>query len=283
VGSDSLFGKLKRIWDNVRGNRRNLEQDILPTKTQNALSSLMEDWSNPVAATEELYEGLRKNQPDLVRKALNRGADPYNHQGNRFRDPALIQIIELNSCYTEKLDYVRPLVEAGGDFDQLRQSFKSSFNASAPRLDRSILSLGSLNFREGDKECAAFLLANLIAYDLEKGRSYTLPIDSVLAGIGPALPTTRDEETSRWNAAQAMTENQHALVDYVSRSGDPQAVFLRAHADHPDARQWMVRMEPIHPDNYSRPTLALENVAEQATEAFLHRKNHSWKPPQKDL
>jgi hypothetical protein len=236
MGVSSMLDELKNTWKTVVG--RGYEE----------CSSLSE-----ALATRDLYDALNSNQPDRLRDALNRGANPY-HQATPHWEPALVHILRLNSSYTGKLDYMRPLVEAGGDFDRLRESYKSKnpLGPNASHLDGRILSLGHVNFKEGDQECAAFLLAHLMKYDLEKGRSYTLPVDSALAGIKLNSPPHL-QEVICWRAVKSMTENQRALVEYVHNSTDPAAEFLRSHADHPDAWQWMTEMNPINP-RYIKPS-----------------------------
>lgn len=203
----------------------------------------------------DLLASMGKKDLSAFLQALEDGADPDCREliaTRRIRISPLATICsDLPSRYPNKLDYVRPLVEKGADLLALRrQNGPESFT-------ESVLYMGFQNYREGDEKCAAYLLAHLVADDISRGETYDLKdiLSKIFATVGGSLPNN-DDDRVRVQYAEAITQNQHALVDYVATSQEPVATYLRSQEDHPSSDAWMKKIEPIQHESYPRPTQA---------------------------
>lgn len=193
---------------------------------------------------------------------IKRGANPDCKIQTNPNDPPLWKIFNYPSCYENKIAMARVLIESGSDLDYVRNKSQSSFFGDH-WFDERVLSLGSYNDRAGDEIAAGYILAQLIAHDVRKGRAYTLPIEEILDGVGSPKrgDTNSVGEQARSETAAAIIRNQHALVDYVATSNDKTAQYLRTRNDHPDSIIWLEKMAPINVDHYPRPTTSLLETA----------------------
>lgn len=218
----------------------------------------------------DLLRALYTKNPGQLANSISRGADPDCKTAFQEKDimyPPLLEIIIHHALsFPNKLDYIRPLVQ-GGPNGAADLSFLRKCCTTMP-LDNAVLRLGFLSYEEGDKECAGFLLAHLIALDIAEGQNYDFNalINAVLAGIGGVSKNTAGDEV-RAEAAAIITQNQHELVEYVNSSNDPVAVFLKSQKAHPSSSAWMTKMGSVNPDDYSRPSPEFMNYVERVVDS----------------
>lgn len=218
----------------------------------------------------DLLRALYTKNPEQLANSISRGADPDCKTAFQEEDimlPPLLEIIIYHALsFPNKLDYIRPLVQ-GGPNGGADLSFLRKCCTTMP-LDNAVLRLGFLSYKEGDKECAGFLLAHLIALDIADGHDYDFNalINAVFGGIGGVSKNTA-AGNMRAEAAAIITQNQHALVEYVNSSNDPVALFLKSQKTHPSSFAWMTKMGSVNPDDYSRPSPEFINYVERVVDS----------------